>query len=164
MGVTNPIAIMEYRRMNSSDEYSYLKTGEKLPEFEWKDESGTSFSSMDFCGKPLLLILFAADCRHCRENFAYLEKNLYTKDISSVNIIAFGRECDYMQINKYRSNYNLNFKLFTDPERIIYSKFAEKVVPRLYLFDSESRLIVSVRGFRSMEMDGIINRIVLNKF
>jgi len=154
---------MQNELSTSADEYNYLRTEELLPSFTWNDETGKSFSSESLKGKPSLIILFTKDCRHCTDNFVYLEKKLFSKNINSLRIIAFGRDCNHQQVESYRMNYNLSIKLIADPERNIYSKFAEKVVPRIYFFDSESRLKLSVRGFRTYELDEIILRCLMNK-
>jgi peroxiredoxin len=138
------------------DEYSYLKTGDILPDFSWKDENGKEFSSGILFGKYLLVIFFTNDCRHCRDNFAYLEKNLFGKKFSNLNILAFGRGCDSEQIETYAKIHQLSIKLTRDPDKAVYLKFAEKVIPRSYLFDTESKLILSIRGFRTNELNELI--------
>ena len=151
---------MEGKRISFSDDYNYLKKGDTIPLFTWKDESGNTISSEFLKGKPVLIILFTAACRHCKGNFDYLEKNLFSKFSLSFNIIAVGRECNSDQINLYQSNFKPGIILVPDPERKIYSKFAERAVPRNYLFDASGRLVISVRGFKPLELDRIVHLLV----
>jgi peroxiredoxin len=141
---------------NSPDEFSFLKPGNKIPDFKWLDESGNEFSSAGLLGKISLIILFAPDCRHCRDNFAYLEMNLFQKKHGHLNILAFGRGCDSDQIAAYRKKYGLSIQLIADPRNEIYQKFAEKAVPRNYLFSAEGLLLQSIRGFRSKDIDDLV--------
>ncbi len=48
-------------------------------------------------------------------------------------------------------NYNLTFAADTD--RSVYVRFAEKKVPRNYLFDAEGKLIYQTRGFSPDQMN-----------
>jgi peroxiredoxin len=138
------------------DEYSFLKKGDKLPDFSWKDESGKSFSSESLAGKVTVIIFFAINCRHCRDNFAYLEKEFFSKNISRFNILAIGRACDFEQLEDYNKKYTLSIKLTADPGGEIYSEFAEKVVPRIYQFNRNGLLQQSIRGFRPAVLDEMI--------
>jgi peroxiredoxin len=138
------------------NEYNLLKPGDKIPDFTWVDEYGKTFSSEILKGKSTLIILFSDDCRHCRDNFAFLEKNLFQKNLSGLNIMAIGRGCDYVQLDDYLGKYPLSIRLTADPEKKIYSKFAEKAVPRIYLFNPEGILLLSIRGFRPVEIEIIL--------
>ncbi len=150
---------MEKYFSGSIDEFNFLKTGQELPDFTWLDESGNSFSSLILSGKPVLIILFTTSCRHCRNNFNYLEQNLFSKNVNLLNVLAFGRDCDHEQVKTYRKDYSTNIKMIADPNGEIYSKFAEKAVPRNYMFDSEGRMIAFTRGFRPVEIDKLIRTI-----
>jgi peroxiredoxin len=147
--------------LQSADEYSFLVPGDKIPDFTWEDEAGQVFSSKGLSGKYTFIILFAADCRHCRDNFAYLEKNLFSKSLSNLNILAFGRDCDYEELESYRKKYALSVKLTADPNKEVYSKFAEKAVPRNFLFNPAGELLISVRGYRPEEIENMIRIVSL---
>jgi peroxiredoxin len=142
-----------------SDEYSFLKKGDQLPAFKWQDETGTSFSSETLLGKDTIIIFFAANCRHCRDNFAYLEKESFSKNFPQINIMAIGRDCGAEQLVSYLKKYTLSFNLTADPDREIYSKFAEKVVPRIYHFNQAGLLLQSIRGFRPEVLDELIKNL-----
>ena len=146
---------------HTPDEYNFLNKGDKIPDFIWKDETGRSFASEILRGKSTLIVLFTTECSHCRDNFAYLEKNLFQKNLSFLNILAIGRGCDFNQLEWYSRKYVLSIKLIADPDRLIYSGFAEKVVPRNYLFDPAGELLQSVRGYRPDEIDNMIRIISL---
>jgi len=68
------------------DEFSYLKIGDKVPDFNWTDMSGAKCSSENLYGKISLIILFTANCRHCRNNMIHLEDTLFSKNPGHINI------------------------------------------------------------------------------
>jgi peroxiredoxin len=146
--------------LNKADEYSVLKIGDSIPDFHWKDETGQELLSGKLLGKYTLIVFFAADCRHCRDNFEYLEKNLFKTGSSNLNIMAFGRECNVYQLESYQKKYSLSIMLYADPEKEIYSKFAEKAIPRIYLFDTNGKLLKSIRGFRIDEINEMIGILI----
>lgn len=143
-----------------ANEYSYLKEGDPIPDLTWFDKTGKKYSGNELSGKQTLVILFTEDCRHCRNNFAYLEQNLFQKVKTNMNILAFGRGCDDSCIEMYMKKYPVSIKLFADPGNLIYSKFAEKVVPRLYLFNQEGKLTLSIRGFRPDMIDKMVEILI----
>lgn len=147
---------------NLIDEYNFLKTGDEIPRFQWTDNSGIQNSVENLTGKYTLIILFSADCPHCKSNFAYLEQNLFCKDKGTFNSIGFGRDCSPETIEIYKRNNNIQIPLFSDPNKEIYLKFAEKAIPRNYLFDQSGRLILTIRGYKPDENARMIDIILRN--
>ncbi len=149
--------------INLIDEYNFLKTGDKIPRFQWTNNSGILNSIENLSGKFTLIILFAADCPHCKSNFAHLEQNLFSKYSGSFNSIGFGRDCSPETIEIYKKNNNIQIPLFPDPNKEIYLKFAEKAIPRNYLFDESGLLVLTIRGYKPDENARMIDIILRNK-
>jgi len=147
---------MEYHTSQAPDEYNYLKPGDAIPWFQGMDENGKSFSSLTLIGKACLIVLFTPECRYCRDNFAHLEKNLFSLNPTRFSTFAFGRDMDEQAVLLYKKRFSLSIPVLTDSKRDIYSKFAEKAVPRNYLFDSSGKLIMSIRGYRPDELERLI--------
>jgi peroxiredoxin len=145
--------------LNNIDEFTIVNIGDKLPEFSWLDESGISQSSASLIGKSTVIIFFSKNCQHCRLNFTFLEEEFSLNSNFRLNILAIGRECDNNHIDFYKNKYSFRTPLIADPDRTIYSKFAEKAVPRIYLFDKEGILLKSVRGYKPSELRELVNRI-----
>jgi len=145
------------------DEFSYLKIGDKVPDFNWTDMSGAKCSSENLYGKISLIILFTANCRHCRNNMIHLEDTLFSKNPGHINILAICRDCDPGVSEPYLETMNLSINVIADPDREIFSKFAEMAVPRNYLFDSQGNLIQAIRGYRPQEVDKMIEMLLANK-
>ncbi len=147
---------MELHDIQVPDEFNYLKPGDSMPFVKWMADNGKSWSPVDLKGKISLIILFTSECRHCRDNFAHLEKNLFRLNPPDFKAMAFGRDMDEEKIALYQQKFSLSIPLFADSNRVIYSGFAEKAVPRNYLFDSSGKLLMSIRGYRPDELDRLI--------
>ncbi len=145
---------------NAPDDYNILIPGSMIPDFAWKDQNEKSISTSSFVGKFTLIILFATGCRYCENNFKYIETKLSPSMMSSINILAVCRSCDADQVLAFRERHPLNIKMIADPLKEIYSKFAEKAVPRNYLFAPSGKLISSVRGFRTDKIDTMFKMII----
>ncbi len=138
------------------DEFNFINVGQTIPDFSWSDDSGKIYSSEMLKGKKTLVILFSYICQHCVANFQYLEEKLFSSDLSHLNLLIVARECSEDHIETYCKKYSLTIKPVADVDRVIYSKFAEKVVPRLYFFDSSGDLLISVRGYKPRALDELI--------
>lgn len=134
------------------DEFSYLNLGEKMPEFFWINEAGEKISSETLKSKESLLIFFSETCPHCVENFNFLKPEFPKFDFSKITILAIGRECDASQVESYIQEHSVSIPSIPDPDRNIYSKFAEKIVPRMYHFDKDGVLLGSLRGYKPMKL------------
>ena len=146
----------------SADEFNYLETGDSMPEFLWVEGSGDPISSATFFGRHTLIVLFASGCRHCRNNTEYIQSQIIPNLGIPVNIIGFGRLCDEKDIESFKVRNHVKFKIIADPDSAIYSRFAEKAVPRNYLFDPEGKLILSIRGHRPEKIDLILKSVIRN--
>ena len=62
-------------------------------------------------------------------------------------LLIVGRGHTPEEISDFRNSGNYILPFAADPERLNYDKFAEKKVPRNYLFDSQERLVYQTRGF-----------------
>jgi thioredoxin-related protein len=143
----------EQYKLDYPDEFNHLKIGDNLPTFIRDGEISKELSGTR---KPLLLIFFSSDCRHCRNSFAYLEKNIFPAIRSRIDIIGIGRDCSFSDINEYRKEHRVSIDLIPDSDRSIYSGFAERSVPRIYLFNTNGKLVHSVRGYKPSEIERIL--------
>lgn len=134
------------------DEFSYLELGQEMPDFNWNNNSGENISSKSLRSKETILILFSETCPHCIEIFDFLKSEFSKMDLSAFNIYAIGRECNSSQLEAYAQQHLVSINTIPDPDRTIYSKFAEKVVPRIYYFDKKCLLLASIRGYKPQKL------------
>jgi len=141
------------------DEFSFLDLGQEMPEFSWQNESGEIVSSETLKTKETVLILFSETCPQCIEIFDFLKQEFSSMDLTPFNIIAIARECETSQVESYLQKHSVSIQTIPDPGRHIYTKFAEKIVPRMYHFDKKGVLLASVRGYKPVRLREFLNRL-----
>ncbi len=133
------------------DEFTYLKPEDSAPELEIETLDREIIRTRD---KSILFInFFIIPCRHCHKMLEYLEENIWP-DFREKNIrlVSIGRDHTVEELTVLRNNGNYSLPFAADPDRSVYSRFAERKVPRNYLFDAEGRLVHHTRGFDPEQM------------
>ena len=129
------------------DDYSYLVTGDAIPDLNLASiDNGQTHHLKK--GHIILLNFFIIPCKHCKHMLEYLQEEIWPDFQENARILlAVGRGHAPEEIRKFRDEGNYILPFVADPERVNYDKFAEKKVPRNYLFDSFGRLVYQTRGF-----------------
>jgi thioredoxin-related protein len=141
---------MEQYTLDNTNEFNLLSIGDALPLLIRSDETLKVYPVE---GEALMIIFFSSECRHCKNCFTYLEKNIFPLLNKRFRVIGVGRDCSTTVIKEYRKEHNLSIDLIPDPERLIYSKFAERSIPRIYLFNKKKKLVFSIRGYKPAEIE-----------
>jgi hypothetical protein len=129
------------------DDFSYLVQGDELPEVNFLSaENGQPYRIKK--GHIVLLNFFIIPCKHCKHMLEYLQEELWPDFLESRKILlAVGRGHTPEELLKFRDLGNYILPFAADPDRSNYEKFAERKVPRNYLFDSYGKLVYQTRGF-----------------
>lgn len=145
------------------DEFTNLYPGDKLPSFSWFDKTG-EHNSDELYGKSLLAVFFTLNCNYCRKNFYFLNDrfHLLTGHLN-INLIAFGREQEEGNLGTFIKEKKILFPLIADPDAIVYTKFAQKIVPRNYIFNEKGTLTYQMRGFSEEKAEMMIDYIEKGK-
>ncbi|WP_455674831.1 TlpA family protein disulfide reductase [Phocaeicola sp.] len=138
-----------------------LKKGDKLPGFELKSSVYGDVSSADLQGKVVLVSLFATWCGPCQLELAEVEKVLWPKykDNKDFALLVIGREHTDEQLKAYNERKKFTFPLYPDPKREVFSLFAEKSIPRAYLFNKEGEAIYVSLGYEKEEFNNLMDAI-----
>lgn len=130
-----------------------LKIGSSLPEFELNSTVYGDVKPADLKGKVVLVSLFATWCGPCQKELAEVQKTLWPKykDNKDFVLLVIGREHTDEQLQKYNERKKFTFPLYPDPKREVFSLFAEKSIPRAYLFDKSGKLVYSSIGYTEEE-------------
>ena len=62
-------------------------------------------------------------------------------------MLVIGREHTDSDLQKYNERKKFTFPLYPDPKREVFTLFAEKSIPRTYLFGKDGKLIHSSIGY-----------------
>ncbi len=141
-----------------------MTIGTQLPNFSLQSQSNGNLNSSDLKGKVVLISLFATWCGPCQSELAEVEKELWPKfkDNKEFAIVVIGREHTEQQLKEYNERKKFSFPLYPDPKREVYSLFADKTIPRAYLFNKEGQLVYSSIGYTKEDFNTLMNKIEEN--
>jgi len=138
-----------------------LKKGDTLPKFELTSSVYGNVKPADLKGKVVLVSLFATWCGPCQKELAEVQGTLWPKykDNKDFVLLVIGREHTDEQLQKYNERKKFTFPLYPDPKREVFSKFAEKSIPRAYLFGKDGKLVYSSVGYTEEEFQKLLETI-----
>ncbi len=140
-----------------------LESGAKLPVVRLADDSGTTISTKDLLGKPLVLYFYPKDDTPGCTNEASQFRDMY-KDFQKKGAQIVGASRDSVASHqKFKEKYGIPFRLLADVdsklcdafgvivEKNMYGKKSMGVQRSTFLFDAAGKLIhvwpkVSVNG------------------
>lgn len=129
------------------DEYSYLSPGDPFPGVEIESVEGDDIITW---GSETIILLnfFIVPCKHCKKMLEYLQEQIWPDfQESGGHFLSIGREHSKKEVKEFRDEGNYLIPFAADPDRSIYNQFAQKKVPRNYLFDDKGKLVYQTRGF-----------------
>lgn len=138
-----------------------FKKGDAMPTFELDSKVYGKVKPADLKGKVVLVSLFATWCGPCQLELAEVQSTLWPKykDNKNFTMLVIGREHTDEQLTKYNERKKFSFPLYPDPKREVFSKFAEKSIPRAYLFGKDGKLIYSSIGYTKEEFQHLLKAI-----
>ena len=121
---------------------TYVEAGQVVPVTTFTDTQG-NLIDLKQSGNAKLLVLFATWCPDSQRAMKALEASDLNLD-PNVDIIAIGREDNKEALDKFASDYEINFPLIVDTDRAIYAKFANAGIPRLILLDANNTIVKTI--------------------
>ncbi len=121
------------------DIINYIEENDTLPEFTVKDSNGTALHSQDLSGKVTLLTFFVTTCGDCKRELPKIDSVwnvLKTNPVFRLVPISRGEAAETVETFWKEQGFTMPFYL--DPDKEVFSLFANHTVPRLYLVNQQN--------------------------
>ena len=136
-----------------SDAWS-LPLGSEIPQFEVTLLDGTKVNSADLAGSTAVIVLFNTSCSDCRAelpvvNDVYKTINAELGDENrsetrgTVRFLCIARAEGAESVTQFWTENSLILPVSPQPDKAVYSLFAESVIPRIMIFSPSGRLTAS---------------------
>ena len=119
-----------------------LVVGDQLPEFEVTMNDGSVVRTADLLGQPSVVVLFSVDCSDCRNELPEIQRlwNMNQADSlipgQRIPIVLIARKCMEEDIEPFWKFSEFTMPYSPQPDRRVYSLFAPRVIPRIYVSDA----------------------------
>ncbi len=145
----------------SQDEFTLVKKGEAAPDFSFETAPGKTQKLSDLKGKVVWINFFATWCPPCRKELPHLQKEVYDKYVENDDfvLIILGREHSWEEINKFKKEQGFTMPFYPDPERKVFSVYAQQNIPRNFIIDKNGKIAVSSVGFNKDDFGQIKNKV-----
>ena len=121
-----------------------LVVGDRLPEFEVTMNDGSVVRTADLLGQPSVVVLFSVDCPDCRHELPEVQKlwdrsrqGELTGNDKPLPIVLIARKNLAEDIEPFWQTAGLTMPYSPQPDRKVYSLFAPRVIPRIYISDAQ---------------------------
>ncbi len=137
------------------------KIGNQVPNFEFTSIDGVKMTNKDLEGKVVLLNFWATWCGPCIKEMPSLNKFAKTQDPEKFVVVALARGQDESAIQGFIDNNGYDFVFAADMDKAVYTKFAEKSIPRNVVLNAQGKIIYQLMGYypeKMIEMEKLIER------
>lgn len=141
----------------AQEETTLIQLNEQVPGFTFEKVQGKKQDISELKGKTILITFFATWCGPCRKELPHIQSDIYNKykNNPDFEILIFGREHSWNEVNKFKLENKFTMPFYPDPERKIYSKFATQFIPRNFVISPEGKVIFSSIGFEEKDFEAL---------
>lgn len=145
----------------AQDSSTYNKVGDKAPTFSFTTLDGKTFNTAELKGKVIMINFFATWCPPCKKELPVLQKNISEKYAGNEEfvLVVVGREHNMEVLKKFAKDTGLDLPFAPDPERKIYSLYAEKTIPRNVIIGKDGNISYQAIGYDEEEFKKIEDHI-----
>ncbi len=141
------------RRTEQLAATTHIHIGDIAPPFSLTTVDGEEFLLPDH-GKVILINFFATWCGPCQLELPHIEQIwAQHKDDEDFRLLVIGREETPDTAQQYRSENGFSFPIAADPNREVYSLFADELIPRTLVVSPDGRVVYSKAGFDENDLD-----------
>jgi len=145
----------------AQDKFTIAKEGEQAPDFTFETAPGKTQTLSDLKGKVVWINFFATWCPPCRKELPHLQKEVYDKYVENDDfvLIILGREHSWEEINSFKEEQGFTMPFYPDPERKVFSVYAQQNIPRNFIIDKNGIIALSSIGFNKADFEKIKTKV-----
>jgi len=76
-------------------------------------------------------------------------------------MMVIGRGHDQKEVDTFKNEQGLSFPMYGDKDKVIYTKFATRYIPRNYIIDTDGEIVYASQGFTKEEFEKMIDLLVM---
>jgi peroxiredoxin len=134
-------------------EASKLRLGDRAPDFSLTTADGADFRLSDAKGSVVLINFFATWCGPCQQELPHIEAiGKEHRANKRFQLLVIGREESVDAVREYRAKSGFSFPIAADPDRAVYSLFADQFIPRTVVISPDGHVVYSQAGFYEEDM------------
>ncbi len=116
-----------------------IKEGQLLPVFSVGLLDGTVVATDSLYGHPSVIVFFNTGCLDCRKELPVLQQ-LYEEFGRRIRFLCISREEAAEKVAAYWCEHGLTLPVSAQADRAVYSLFACRTIPRIYISDAAGRV------------------------
>lgn len=146
---------------NAQQKQAKGETGRLAPDFTTVTLSGKAFTLKKQRGKVVFVNFFATYCPGCVKEMSHIEKELYLKykNRADFAMISIARGQDNAIVEKFVKNKKITFPTAADPQQLVFSKYAEKMIPRNYVIGKDGKIKLISVGYTNAKFKELLKTI-----
>ncbi len=150
--------LKEIPKQNIPEDYGYIvKTGQQMPDVEFRLTDGKTIKTSDLKGKVVMLQFTASWCVVCRKEMPHIESEIWQKNKDNKNFALYGIDMDEPldKVQKFSEDMKITYPLALDPEAKIFYTFAAKGagVTRNVIIDKTGKIVYLTRLYKEDEFN-----------
>ena len=144
------------------DSSEFIKEGDKMPAFSVMLNDSSLLSNETLQGSPAMVVFFNTSCIDCRKELPIVQI-LYSKYADKVTFVAISREENAESVSSYWEREKLGIPYSAQMDRGVFSLFARRGIPRIYVTDAEGvvrKVFVEKASLKKLEslLDSLLNQ------
>jgi peroxiredoxin len=127
---------------------TFVSVGQSVPDFSFIRNNDTIEIS-DLKGKVVFMNFFAMSCPICIKELPVIHTEIWQKynQTEDFEFFVFGRGHTIAEMDSFKTKWEYTFEMIADPDKTIYTKFANKYIPRNIILNREGEIIFEATGF-----------------
>lgn len=129
------------------------EVGQEAPAFICTTVDGSVIDSQEMKGRVIWINFFATWCPPCKKELPVLQEKImeeYGENPDFV-LVVLGREHNMEEMKGFAASTGLQLPFAPDPERKIFSLYAESTIPRNVIIDREGKISYQSVGYTEEE-------------